>query len=50
MLDGITPSARFNFPALHSMGVTGQHARGWDGRGVVIGFADYGFDLLHPCS
>lgn len=38
----------FNARALHEMGVPPLES-GIDGRGVVIGFVDYGFDILHPC-
>lgn len=38
----------FNARALQMMGVPPLES-GIDGRGVVIGFVDYGFDILHPC-
>ncbi|MCL4766740.1 MAG: S8 family serine peptidase [Hyphomicrobiaceae bacterium] len=38
----------FNARALQQMGVPPLQS-GLDGRGVVIGFVDYGFDILHPC-
>lgn len=38
----------FNARALRQMGVPPLDS-GLDGRGIVIGFVDYGFDILHPC-
>lgn len=38
----------FNARALHQMGVPPLES-GIDGRGIAIGFIDYGFDILHPC-
>ena len=38
----------FNDRALKQMGVPPLES-GIDGRGIVIGFVDYGFDVLHPC-
>src|SRR5215475_5603654 len=36
-----------NEAALRQMGMP-PPASGLDGRGIVIGFIDYGFDILHP--
>ena len=38
----------FNARALYHLGVPPLET-GLDGRGVAIGFVDYGFDILHPC-
>lgn len=38
----------FNARALEQMGVPPLNS-GLDGRGIIIGFVDYGFDVLHPC-
>ncbi len=38
----------FNARALQRLGVPPLQS-GCDGRGITIGFVDYGFDLLHPC-
>jgi len=38
----------FNALALQHLGVPPLES-GIDGRGVVLGFIDYGFDILHPC-
>ncbi len=38
----------FNARALQQMGVPPLDS-GLDGRGIAIGFVDYGFDILHPC-
>ncbi|HEX7073848.1 MAG TPA: S8 family serine peptidase [Hyphomicrobiaceae bacterium] len=38
----------FNASALQQMGVPPLDS-GIDGRGIVIGVIDYGFDILHPC-
>lgn len=38
----------FNARALQQMGVPPLDS-GLDGRGIAIGFVDYGFDVLHPC-
>lgn len=38
----------FNALALQHLGVPPLES-GIDGRGIVLGFVDYGFDLLHPC-
>jgi hypothetical protein len=39
----------FNEAALLQMGVAEPGNGGLDGSGILIGFADYGFDILHPC-
>jgi subtilisin family serine protease len=38
----------FNALALQHLGVPPLES-GIDGRGIVLGFVDYGFDFLHPC-
>lgn len=38
----------FNARTLQEIGVPPLES-GLDGRGVTIGFIDYGFDILHPC-
>lgn len=38
----------FNEAALLQMGVDVPQRTGLDGSGVLIGFVDYGFDILHP--
>ena len=42
------PSER-NEAALRQLGAATAANDGLDGRGILIGFADYGFDILHPC-
>ncbi|HUS97471.1 MAG TPA: S8 family serine peptidase [Hyphomicrobiaceae bacterium] len=49
MLDGVPPSDGHNSRTLQDIGAAALQRRGFDGRGVIIGFADYGFDLAHPC-
>lgn len=39
----------FNEPILRHMGLPAAGDRALDGRGISIGIADWGFDLLHPC-
>jgi hypothetical protein len=41
------PSQRFNDAALAAMGVSSDGHQSPRAK-VAIGFADYGFDLLHP--
>jgi hypothetical protein len=38
-----------NEAALRQLGAATAARDGLDGRGILIGFADYGFDILHPC-
>lgn len=42
-------SSPFNEAAFLQMGLVAAESGGTDGSGILIGFADYGFDILHPC-
>ena len=48
MLDGGTSQEQFERRSLEAIGASLAHEEGLKGRGIVLGFADYGFDLQHP--
>lgn len=48
MLDGGPSQEQCERRSLEAIGAPLAHASGLSGRGVLLGFADYGFDLRHP--